>query len=279
MKKNPADFGFASFERHRARLQSLAHGWLGSAADAQDAVQDTWLRAAAWPGTPDNELAWLVTALRHICIDRLRERRLASRHAEALVQADVAAHTAPSAEDLAMTREEAQSALRTVLKRLSQADAAALLLHAAFDHEHAEIAVLAGMTTPAMRQRVHRALARVRGPVRTPDEASDRAKRQPDQHVDDVFIQLCLRALQEARAAVLIAAVSQTTPTRASAAAHGPLVLDVPESTGARVQLVSNGGSFGLAWMQDGTVSCVVPLGPCAVLRGDEAEAQGAVAS
>jgi RNA polymerase sigma-70 factor (ECF subfamily) len=271
MKKNPADFRFASFERHRARLQALAHGWLGSAADAQDAVQDTWLRAAAWQGTPDNELAWLTTALRHICIDRLRERQLASRHAHVLQQAD---DTAPSAEDLAVTREAVQGALRTVLGCLSQADAAALLLHAAFDHEHTEIAELAGMTTPAMRQRVHRTLSRVRASY----SASDPAKHERDQHLDEVFLQLCLRALQEARAGVLIAAVTRSAPTQAAIVADLLAVRDMPESSGPRVQLVSTGGSIGLAWMQDGVVSCVVPLGPCAALRRDEAEAQGTMA-
>lgn len=88
MQTNFIDFLFTSFELHRPRLQALAHGWLGSAAQAQDAVQDTGLR----------------------------HRHLASRHAEALVLAEGMDQAASSAEELAIVRDDAHTALRTLSK-------------------------------------------------------------------------------------------------------------------------------------------------------------------
>src|SRR5687767_14471343 len=119
------------FEAHRPRLTALARAWLGNRADAEDLVQEAWLRAdGRLPEAPGEAEAWLVTVVRHLCSDRLRRQRLEHRHA---AQGDAAVEHAPSAEQAASLAMEAMSALQRLVRRLQPHDVAAVLLHAVFD--------------------------------------------------------------------------------------------------------------------------------------------------
>lgn len=150
-----------TFERHRRRLFGLAYRMLGTVGDAEDAVQDTWLRwhraDAAKIETPE---AWLVTACTRLCIDRLRAARTEREHytgpwlPEPLIELEVA--PAPDmvpgemADDLSM-------ALLVVMERLSPAERAAWLLRVAFDYDYSQLAAALKKTEPACRQLVSRA--------------------------------------------------------------------------------------------------------------------------
>lgn len=153
----------ATFAALRPRLFSIAYRMLGTRADAEDVVQDAWLR---WHGAAPTNLqsaeAWLVTVATRLAIDRLRARKT-EREAyigwwlpEPLV--DLYERTPESAAELAS---DVSVAFMWVLERLSPDERAAFLLRQVFDHEYVDIAAMLEKTEAACRQLVHRAQARV----------------------------------------------------------------------------------------------------------------------
>jgi RNA polymerase sigma-70 factor (ECF subfamily) len=162
---SPAPADPDPFDALRPRLFSVAYRMLGTRADAEDIVQDAWLR---WQHNTDRSAvqsaeAWLVTVVTRLSIDRLRAIK-AEREAyiggwlpEPLVETtdDQTPETAVElASDLSI-------ALLWVLERLSAEERAAFLLRQVFDHDYAEIAALLGKSEAACRQMVHRASERV----------------------------------------------------------------------------------------------------------------------
>ena len=153
----------AAFEAHRGRLWGVAYRMLGSRADADDMVQEAYLR---WHGAPTAEVrtpeAWLVTTTTRLCIDRLRQLR-AEREAyvgpwlpEPLVEEAPAADAATElASDLSM-------AFLALLERLAPEERAAFLLHDVFDADYDEISAALDKSEAACRQIVSRARRRVR---------------------------------------------------------------------------------------------------------------------
>ena len=151
------------FATLRPRLFSIAYRMLGIRADAEDVVQDAWLR---WHGTDPSQLlsaeAWLVTITARLALDRLRGRK-SRREAyiglwlpEPLVELDE--RTPESAAELAS---EVSVAFMWLLERLSPEERAAFLLRQVFDHDYADIAAMLGKTEASCRQMVHRAQGRV----------------------------------------------------------------------------------------------------------------------
>ena len=172
---NPAD----SFEPHRRRLRGLAYRMLGSSADAEDAVQETYLR---WHGinrdSVVNPRAFLMTTTTRICLDMLtsararREEYVGPWLPEPVV--DTAALAADSRTELA---EDLSIALLLMLDRLSPLERAAFLLHDVFDFSFNEVATALERSEAACRQlagraRTHIRAARPRG-VTTPPPRSD----------------------------------------------------------------------------------------------------------
>ena len=156
-----ADDVFAAL---RPRLFSIAYRMLGVRADAEDALQDAWLRGRqADRAALQSQEAWLVTVVSRLAIDRLRAART-EREAyvgywlpEPLL--DVDPRTPELAAELAS---EVSVAFLWVLERLAPEERAAFLLRQAFDRDYSEIAALLGKTEAACRQIVHRAAERVR---------------------------------------------------------------------------------------------------------------------
>lgn len=151
------------FTALRPRLFGIAYRMLGVRADAEDVLQDAWLR---WSRTDASTLqsaeAWLVTIVTRLSIDRLRALK-AEREAyvgwwlpEPLVELD--AHTPESAAELAG---ELSVAFLYVLERLGPEERAAFLLRQVFDYDYPEIAAQLGKTEASCRQMVHRASERV----------------------------------------------------------------------------------------------------------------------
>ncbi|MEU7034292.1 sigma-70 family RNA polymerase sigma factor [Streptomyces sp. NPDC046237] len=152
------------FEAGRGRLASLAYRLLGSAADAEDAVQDTFLRwQAADRGHVEVPEAWLTKVLTNLCLDRLRsaqarhERAAGVRLPEPLLEGDPMLGPADTVEQ----RESVSLAVLTLLERLSPVERAAYVLREAFSYPHAEIAGILDITESASQQHVHRARRRV----------------------------------------------------------------------------------------------------------------------
>jgi RNA polymerase sigma-70 factor (ECF subfamily) len=151
----------AAFEAERPRLARLAYRMLGSVAEAEDAVQDAWLR---WRGaeaqTIDDPAAWLVRTTTRLCIDRMRAartRREAYRGPwlpEPLIE-DIAADPLERAEEVSV-------AFLLALERLSPLERAVFLLHDVFDTDYAAIAETLDRSEVACRQLAARARAHVR---------------------------------------------------------------------------------------------------------------------
>lgn len=159
---NPADAH--AFTALRPRLFAIAYRMLGTRADAEDILQDAWLR---WYGTDKSAVqsneAWLVTIVTRLAIDRLRAAR-AERESyvgwwlpEPLVE-ELDENTPETAAELAS---DLSLAFMWVLERLSPEERAVFLLRQVFDHDYAEVAELIGKSEAACRQMVHRACERV----------------------------------------------------------------------------------------------------------------------
>ncbi|GHH19262.1 sigma-70 family RNA polymerase sigma factor [Streptomyces rubradiris] len=148
------------FEAGRARLASLAYRLLGSAADAEDAVQDAFLR---WQAADRERIAvpeaWLTKVVTNLCLDRLRsaqarhERAVGDWLPEPLLEGDPMLGPADTFEQ----RESVSLAVLTLMERLSPVERAAYVLREAFSYSHAEIAGILDITESASQQHVHRA--------------------------------------------------------------------------------------------------------------------------
>lgn len=152
------------FEAGRGRLASLAYRLLGSAADAEDAVQDAFLR---WQAADREQVrvpeAWLTKVVTNLCLDRLRsaqtrhERAAGAWLPEPLLDGDPMLGPAETFEQ----RESVSLAVLTLLERLSPVERAVYVLREAFSYSHAEIAGILDISESASQQHVHRARTRV----------------------------------------------------------------------------------------------------------------------
>ncbi|MFT4172861.1 MAG: RNA polymerase sigma factor [Herbaspirillum sp.] len=148
----------------RRRLVALARHWLAQADEAEDLVQETWLRSrdGTLPAEATGREAWLVTVLRHLCIDTWRRQ---GRHKAVLEQlagdgtTDIRDH---DPEVLAEQAERVEQALLHMVHALPAGDVAAVLLYEVFGFSHAELGVLAGRSEAASRQQLRRMLLRLR---------------------------------------------------------------------------------------------------------------------
>jgi RNA polymerase sigma factor (sigma-70 family) len=148
------------FEANRSRLASLAYRLLGSAADAEDAVQDTFLR---WHAADQGRIvvpeAWLTKVLTNLSLDRLRsahtrhERAAGDWLPEPLLDGDPMLGPADTVEQ----RESVTLAVLTLLERLSPVERAVYVLREAFAYGHADIAEILDITESASQQHFHRA--------------------------------------------------------------------------------------------------------------------------
>jgi RNA polymerase sigma-70 factor (ECF subfamily) len=181
------DWLIAQFEERRPRLHALAHRMLGSHAEADDALQETWLRLRRNdPAEIDNVGGLLTTVVERVCLDRLRARRARREDPVDDVSGAVAAHADTSADpiDEAILAESVGAALMLVLDRLGPAERVAFVLHDVFGVPFDDLAEILGRTSDASRQLASRARRRLQGS--SPDGRLDVA-RQRD--VVDAFLQ------------------------------------------------------------------------------------------
>lgn len=164
------------FEEYRDHLHAVAYRMLGSAAEADDAVQETWLRLSRADADEVANLGgWLTTVVSRICLDMLRSR--ASRREQPLdagVPDPVVARDDP--EQQAVLADSVGMALLVVLQRLAPPERIAFVLHDMFGIPFQEIAPIVDRTPTATRQLASRARRRVRGGAGTPD--ADLARRR-----------------------------------------------------------------------------------------------------
>jgi RNA polymerase sigma factor (sigma-70 family) len=157
------------FEKSRTHLRAVAYRMLGSAGEADDAVQECWLRVShADTGAVENLEGWLTTVVARICLNMLRSRK--SRGEEPLEESPghpvAASGRAGDPQDEALLAESVGLALLVVLERLSPAERVAFVLREVFGVSFAEIAPIVGRSQAAARQLASRARRRVRGVTR-----------------------------------------------------------------------------------------------------------------
>ncbi|GAB7105586.1 sigma-70 family RNA polymerase sigma factor [Streptomyces phaeofaciens JCM 4814] len=169
------------FEAERPRLRAVAYRMLGSSAEAEDAVQETWLRAAkADLGEVENLGGWLTTVLGRVCLNMLRARR--TRPEVPLdAQADEPSLAGADPEEEALLADSVGVALLVVLDTLAPAERLAFVLHDLFAVPFDDIAPLIDRTPTATRQLASRARRRVRGGGPAPESPAaiaDRARQR-----------------------------------------------------------------------------------------------------
>lgn len=155
-----------AFTRLRSRLHGIAYRMLGSSADAEDVVQDAWLR---WhdtePARVDNPEAWLVSVTTRLAIDRLRAAKVRREHyVGAWLPEPVLGAAADSPEQELERAGDLSVAFLTLLERLAPEARAAYLLREVFDTPYGEVAEALGKTEAACRQLVHRAQRQLQDP-------------------------------------------------------------------------------------------------------------------
>lgn len=166
------------FEQHRPRLFGVAYRMLGSRADAEDVLQEAYLR---WHRASVDDIrspeAWLVTATTRLCIDRLRLAREAREmYVGPWLPEPLVSEASPPADAQVDVASSLSIAFLVVLERLAPEERAAFLLHEVFDSDYGEIAQILGKSEAACRQIVSRARKRVRE-NRPRMEVSETARR------------------------------------------------------------------------------------------------------
>ena len=249
------------FEEHRATLRAVAYRMLGSAGEAEDAVQEAWLRLSrAGVDGIDNLGGWLTTVVARVCLDMLRSRR--SRREEPMADGlpepamPVTEHADP--ERAALLADAVGPALLIVLDALAPAERLAFVLHDMFAVPFDEIAEVLGRSPAAARQLASRARRRVRGAEPVPEV--DRARHH-------AIVTAFLAASRRGDFAALVDLLDPEVEARADAAtvaagaekwvrgADAVARTFAGRARAARFALVD--GVPGLVWMQGGQARVV----------------------
>lgn len=248
----------ARFEEHRPRLRAVAHRMLGSSAEADDVVQEAWLRLSRTDeaGTIDNLAAWLTTVVSRICLNALRAR--ATRREDPLeVQEHERGEGPVDPADEAVTSDSLGLALMVVLDRLAPAERLAFVLHDLFTVPFDEIAPIVERTPAATRQLASRARRRVREADPRATEAADRERRRE-------VVEASLAATQGGDFEALLTVLDPEVVVRSDAAAIA--MGSEPEVIGARAvaslyagrakaaRLALVDGTAGVVWTHAGTL-------------------------
>ncbi|MGB2952648.1 MAG: RNA polymerase sigma factor SigJ, partial [Gaiellaceae bacterium] len=169
---NEHDWLAERFEGERPHLRAVAYRMLGSISEAEDAVQESWLRLSrANAGKVDNLRGWLTTVVGRVCLDMLRARRSRREQyvGDWLPEPIVTVETGDDPEQEALLADSVGLALLVVLETLTPAERLAFVLHDMFAVSFEEIAGIVGRTPAAARQLASRARRRVQGATPSPD--------------------------------------------------------------------------------------------------------------
>lgn len=250
------------FEANREHLRAVAYRMLGSRSEADDAVQETWLRLSrADAGTVENLTGWLTTVVGRVCLDFLRTRKM--RHEEAIGREAEAVANDDNAERDAALADSIGMAMLAVLNTLSPPERVAFVLHDMFNLPFEDIAIIVDRSPAAARQLASRARRRVQG-----RPAISEADRQRQREIVNAF----LTASRGGDFAALLAVLDPRIVLRADAAAmaasaaragQGAPELLTPELHGREpIAKLFHGRAKGARpALVDGSPGLVVPVG------------------
>ena len=169
------------FEDHRGHLRAVAYRMLASHAEAEDAVQEAWLRISrAEAADIENLRGWLTTVVARICLDLLRSRKARGEDSVAQVPDPIVSRELAPAEAHRELADAVGLALIIVLETLAPAERLAFVLHDMFAMSFDAIAPIVGRTPAAARQLASRARRRVQGAARVPDADLGRQREVVD---------------------------------------------------------------------------------------------------
>jgi RNA polymerase sigma-70 factor (ECF subfamily) len=250
-----------TFQRQRRRLQGIAYRMLGTHAEAEEVVQDAWLRwHDADRAAIDNAEAWLVTIATRLAIDRLRAAKVQREHYVGFWLPEPQVAESPASPEQLLERADNLSiAFLTLLERLAPEARAAFLMREVFDADYADVAQTLGKSEAACRQMVSRAKAQLR-------EARPRYAVTPDAHTRvmrqfaDALAHGNFAALKSmlAEDAELIGDGGGKVPSFGKAMVGGPRIAQLYLAThlrfkeALRVELAVINGQFGVLRFIDG---------------------------
>ncbi|GAB2820830.1 RNA polymerase sigma factor SigJ [Actinoallomurus bryophytorum] len=168
----PEDFLAVEFEGHRHHLNAVAYRMLGSLTEAEDAVQEAWLRLARTDaGDIGNLGGWLTTVVGRVCLDMLRARKRRSEESleTRLPDPVISREDAVDPEQEVLLADSVGLALQVVLESLTPAERLAFVLHDMFGLPFEQIAPIVDRTPAAAKKLASRARLRVRGAAPSPD--------------------------------------------------------------------------------------------------------------
>jgi RNA polymerase sigma factor (sigma-70 family) len=246
----------ARFETHRPHLRAVATRLLGSTAEAEDAVQEAWLRLdRAGDGGDDgieNLGGWLTTVVSRICLDHLRTRSTRSEEPVEFGMPELGDEDPPP-EDVAILAESTAEALAVVLDTLTPIERVTFVLHDVFDVPFEEIAAIVDRSPVATRQVASRARRRVRAGTTTTGRKSN-----PRREIVAAFF----AASREGRFDALIQLLAPGIVVRADAAAvqmgaepellGAQLVAETYSGRARAARLATIDGQYGAVWAPGG---------------------------
>ena len=243
----------SDFEQHRAHLAAVAYRMLGSVPEAEDAVQEAWLRMDRADVTDvQNMRGWLTTVVARICLDMLRSRTARPEQPldGTVAAARMATGEAVDPEQQALLADSVGAALLVILQRLSPAERLAFVLHDMFDLPFAEIAPIVGRSENTAAQLAARARRRVRG--QTPDPATDLVRQR---RLVDAF----LTAARDGDFGSLLAALDTDVVLRVDATAAGSATtIRGAQAVAANARAFSANARFAEPALVNGAVGIVV---------------------
>jgi len=241
------------FDAQRPRLTAIANRILGSEADADDVLQEAWLRLSRTDDIDDLP-AWLTTVVTRLCLDHLRKRRTSSVTEG---EADALADPAPDDPEAdVLLAEQMGDAMQVVLDALAPAERAAFVLHDVFGYPFDEISAVMGRSGTAVRQLASRARRKVQG---VPEPVGSQAASAESHRVVDAF----LTAARGGDLATLLLLLAPDAVMRADLVGQRmgtEAVYDGAPAVAARLNgsrgaaPVTIDGELGAAWIQAGTV-------------------------
>ncbi|WP_282697965.1 sigma-70 family RNA polymerase sigma factor [Streptomyces sp. CC208A] len=264
----PTEVPAGAFEQQRERLVAVAYRMLGSRVDAEDAVQEAWIRLARQDAAAiDNLAGWLTTVAGRVCLDVLRSRRTRAElsYDDRLPELVVTVDGGAAPEDDAMLADSVGLALLVVLDTLTPTERLAFVLHDMFAVPFAEIGEITGRSADAAKMLASRARRKVRG---TPLPEEEPRRRRA---VVDAFLAAARNGDFEGLVRVLDPQVTWRTfhpqgvvTTVGAAEVAGPVLRGARAMTSVLPVLVDGEPGF-VAWGANGKVLGVVA---CTVVDG-----------
>jgi RNA polymerase sigma-70 factor (ECF subfamily) len=250
------------FEHNREHLRSVAYRMLGSLSDADDAVQESWLRLSRTDSDEiDNLGGWLTTVVGRVCLDMLRKRKSRDEQPLDVRPNDPASDSGADPEQEAMLADSVGLAMLVVLDKLTPAERLSFVLHDMFAVPFDDIAPMVGRTPDAARQLASRARRRVQGVDLVPSAPLGRQRE-----IIDAFI-------TAARGGDFEALVNVLDPDVVLRADHGQgalaLVRGAREVAGGAIAFRQGGteskpvlvnGAIGIAAVMDGRTVSVLEV-------------------